>query len=225
MSPRANLQPVQHKAKRWLLLFNVCSLQWQTRKAPKKAECNQSSHHIVGLGRSSSPISVFLVFPASPTEVLTHSWISQVPIWGEVSSAQCHWCVTRSQAHSTFQEKKKNQCISNLGPWHIRSSRKRAGNGIFKESNVLEENELLNPPSYCPVPNSKQFKSVFSAVTPLKIKWYAYFCCWKSLLLSGTRHHEYCQKLVTFGFFYIYWQSVQASRKGMVKTNALNTNL
>lgn len=66
--------------------------------------------------------------------------------------------------------KKKNQCISNLGPWHIRSSRKRAGNGIFKESNVLEENKLLNPPSYCPVPNSKKFISVFSAVTPLKIK-------------------------------------------------------
>lgn len=67
-------------------------------------------------------------------------------------------------------------------------------------------------------PTASNLKQCLLCSNTLKIKWYAYFCCWKSLLLSGTRHHEYCQKLVTFGFFSIYWQSVQASRKGMVKT-------
>jgi len=61
-----------------------------------------------------------------------------------------------------LSRKKKNQYISNLGPWHIRFSRNREGNGIFKDSNMLEENELLNPPSYCPVPSSKKFKTVSS---------------------------------------------------------------
>lgn len=166
---------------------------WQTRKASKKAECNHSSHHITGLGRSSSPIpGISCISHGSVDSLLT---LSSSHLRG---GEQCSVPLMCNKVTSTQHlSRKKNQCISSLGPWHIRSSRKRAGNGIFKESNVLEENELLNPPSYCPIPKSKQFKSVFSTVTPLKIKWYAYFCCWKSLLLSGTRRHGYCQKLVT----------------------------
>lgn len=130
------------------------------QKSLQKAPCSQPSHHNIGLGRSCSPIPVFMVFPLSPSEVLTHSWLSQVPIQGEAE--QCLVPSVCNKVTGTQHLSSKKNYISNWAPWHIRSSRNRAGNGIFKESNMLEKNELLNPPSYCPVPNSKQFKTVSS---------------------------------------------------------------
>lgn len=147
MNSTVILHVVQYKTKKWTLLFSVCSpyefsinrvqldLKMTNQKSLKKSRIQRVA---VGLDRSCSLILVFLVFPTSPTEVLIHSWFSQVLIQGE--AGQCSMTSVCNKVTGTQHLSRKNQYTSNCGPWHERSSTKGAGNGIFKESNMLEEN-------------------------------------------------------------------------------------
>ena len=68
---------------------------------------SQLSHHTMNLGRSCSPLPVFMVFPSSPREVLTHSWLSWAPNWGEAEPSVCN--KVKGTQHLSS---KKNQYIA-----------------------------------------------------------------------------------------------------------------
>lgn len=168
------------------------------QKSLKKPRIQQI---VMGLDRSGSLIPVFPVFPASPTEVLIHSSLSQVPIRGE--AGQCSVTSMCNKVTTTQHLSRKNQPCS----WHERSSSKGAGNGIFKDNNMVEESYYWNHPHIDLSLTASILEQCLFSSNSFKNSDMHIFGFVENLYFYQA-HHEYCQKLITFRFFPRFWKSI-----------------